>query len=200
MTACIFVAAITMTTSPAHSECLEDLLHEYTPIAGADTLSGVEEEGIWTVDELKGVLGREAASELHESRTWRSYKNPRLAMLCSLLIPGLGQLYNERPFKAAVAMGVETFYLSMIIQNYRNARREEALRDTFEYGSNYWYKHDWWTQEYKARSIDWAWWSAAVVVVVVLDAYIDAHLNDMNFKIEGGAGEGTGGLTLVVEF
>ncbi len=189
-----------VTSSPVHSEYLEGRKYRYVSIANADTLSGAEEEGIWTVDELKGVLGREAATELHESRTWRSYKNPRIAMLCSLLIPGLGQLYNERPFKAALAMGVETFYLSMIIQNYRNAKREEVQRDTFEYGSNNWYKHDWWTQEYKERSIDWAWWSAAVVVVVVLDAYIDAHLNDMNFKIESGAGGGTGGLTLVVEF
>ncbi len=175
---------------------------EYCPTTvhhvSGDTVS-VDETGIlWTQEELKEVL-TEQAGIVPEGATAKS-KNARVAMLCTLLFPGLGQMYNERPFKAIIAMSVETFYLSKILFNHRNARRAERHRDRLSYGSSEWNRQDWWIGEYKKRRLDWIWWSSGVLVVLMLDSYIDAHLYDMNIKVEGTAIEGGAGIQFVYTF
>lgn len=175
----------------------------------ADTIAAERQQPIWTMEELEEVLSDESAEEVFGGTSWQRRKNSRVAMLCSLLFPGLGQLYNERPLKTAVALGVSTFYLSRILLNYRYMKRAEKLRDSYPApGSEnatlpslqLWYNQDLWVQEYKERTIDWIWWSGAMVVVLVVDAYIDAHLHDMRFKLEGSSlGEG-GGVAVVVGF
>lgn len=165
-----------------------------------DTVSASTKEPVWTISELKDVLTVEAGGGIAVGTQWQRSKNARAAMLCALLFPGLGQLYNERPVKAMIAMGVETLYLSQILIEYRNAEREERIRDQFPRGSSQWKSHDLWVGEYKERSIDWVWWSAGAIVILVLDAYIDAHLHDMNVRLEGGAVGDGAGVSLVVGF
>lgn len=175
----------------------------------ADTIAAERRQPIWTMEELEEVLSDESAEEVFGGTSWQRRKNSRVAMLCSLLFPGLGQLYNERPLKTAVALGASTFYLSRILLNYRYMKRAEKLRDSYPTpGSEneplstiqLWYNQDLWVQEYKERTIDWIWWSGAMVVVLMVDAYIDAHLHDMRFKLEGSSlGEG-GGVAVVVGF
>jgi hypothetical protein len=167
--------------------------------AGIDTISVGERGRLWSMDELKEVLSEESKGGT-AGTSWQRNKNPRIAMLCALLFPGLGQLYNERTVKTALALGIETLYLSQILQNYRNAKRKEKLRDRSLYGTSQWREYDWWVGEYKERTIDWAWWSAGTLVVIILDAYIDAHLHDLKFKIEGRADEACAGVSFVIEF
>ncbi len=164
------------------------------------------------VDELKSILERETGEPVIEGTAWERKKNPKTAMLCALTIPGLGQIYNEKPLKAALAAGFEIFYLSRILHYYRLEKREEIVRDGFPrwittegespitYQNPRWTWHDLWVEEHKQDQIDYIWWSAGCILVIVLDAYIDAHLHDMNFRIEDSPLEDSAGLSLVVDF
>lgn len=168
------------------------------PTASGDTVRVGESGILWTKDELKDIL-TEQSGITPDGEAVKS-KNARVAMLCSLLFPGLGQMYNERPFKAIIAMGVETFYVSKILFNHRNAKRAERRRDSLPYGSSEWDRQNWWIDEYKERRLDWIWWSSGVLVILMLDAYIDAHLYDMNVRVEGTALEGGAGIRFVYAF
>ncbi|MCX5752292.1 MAG: DUF5683 domain-containing protein, partial [Candidatus Krumholzibacteria bacterium] len=154
---------------------------------------------LWTMDELKGVL-REETGGLKEGKEYRERKNGRVAMACAVLIPGLGQMYNEKPLKAAIALGLESYYLSQIAMNRRMREREKIIRDSFPPKSSPWKYHDGWVTEYWERSVDWIWWSGAVVLAVVIDAYVDAKLDDMRFKVEASASQGNVGVSLLVRY
>ena len=165
----------------------------------ADTLGGGEKKSLWKMDELKRVLGDETGT-LAPGVKYRERKNGRVAMACALLVPGLGQIYNEKPLKAAVALGAETFYVSRIFMNRRYWAREKVIRDAFPVDSYRWLIHDRWVKEYWERSIDWIWWSGATVLVIMIDAYVDAHLDDMRFRVEPRAMEEGVGLSFVVPY
>jgi len=141
---------------------------------------------IWGPERLKTLLQAQSVGLDTRSGRIKEEKNARLAMLCSLLFPGLGQLYNERPIKAAIAMGIETFYLGQILLNYRYAKREERLRDRYPPESYEYYVHNVWVDEYKARAVDWIWWSGGAIFLIIVDAYVDAHLYDMNVDVNAG--------------
>ncbi len=181
--------------------------------AVSDTSAGSEVKSTWTMEELKQVLTRETGEGLLEGTSWQREKNGRVAMLCTMLFPGLGQLYNERSIKTVIAAGVGTFYLSRILLNHRYAIREEKIRDqgpryvqrifgqdTLVFESSQWTYHNWMAKEYKERKIDWIWWSAGAMVVLILDAYVDAHIHDMKFKLEARTFEGGAGVSFVVNF
>jgi hypothetical protein len=161
--------------------------------AAVDTMMSV-----WSIDELNEVLTAESTVGGEPGRG--GAKNSQIAVLSALVFPGLGQVYNERPLKAAIAFGVEMFYYSQIYFEYRNAERERLERDRFEPGSPEWNEHDIWMNEYDERMIDWVWWSAFAILIVTLDAYVDAHLHDMNFQIESRALDRGAGLELVFDF
>ena len=165
----------------------------------ADTLGGGERKSVWKMDELKRVLGDETGT-LAPGVKYRERKNGRVAMACALLVPGLGQIYNEKPLKAAVALGAETFYMSRIFMNRRYWAREKVIRDAFPVDSYQWVIHDRWVKEYWERSVDWIWWSGAAVLVIMIDAYVDAHLDDMRFRVEPRAMEDGVGLSFVVPY
>jgi len=165
----------------------------------ADTLGGSEKKSVWKMDELKRVLGDETGT-LAPGVKYRERKNGRVAMACALLVPGLGQIYNEKPLKAAIALGAETFYMSRVLMNRRYWEREKVVRDTFPVDSYQWLIHDRWVKEYWERSVDWIWWSSAALLVVVIDAYVDAHLDDMRFRVEPRATDEGVGLSFVVPY
>ena len=164
------------------------------------------------MDLLKEMLDRETGEPSIEGPAWHRKKNPKLAMLSALVFPGLGQMYNEKPFKAVLAMGFEVFYLSRILHNYRLEKREIEIRDSYpKYIEtdgeesvqilNYpWREHNAWVEEYRERQVDYIWWSAGCIMVLVLDAYIDSHLHDMNFRIESSPLQEDPGLSLVIDF
>ncbi|MFQ5600740.1 MAG: DUF5683 domain-containing protein, partial [Candidatus Krumholzibacteriia bacterium] len=64
-----------------------------------------------------------------EKREWQRRKNPKLAMFSSFLVPGLGQLYNEREFWALVAAGVHIYFIGDIIVQARLANRYRTLKN-----------------------------------------------------------------------
>jgi hypothetical protein len=150
------------------------------------------------MDELKSILGAETAGLA--GKEYRQRRSGRVAMLCALAFPGLGQMYNEKPVKAAIAMGAETFYTLMIYQNRRLWSREKRIRDRYPVDSSDWRFHDAWVTEYWERSVDWIWWSSAAILVIVIDAFVDAHLDDMRFEIAPRSSRDGAGLELVLRW
>jgi len=167
--------------------------------AVADTSRAAKLAPAWPMDELKRVLkeetGRGAAGGGYTER-----KSGRVAMMCALLVPGLGQMYDEKPLKSAIALGLETYYLSHVFMNRRYWAREKEVRDSFPAKSYDWLSHDRYVTEYWERSIDWIWWSGAVVFAIVVDAYVDAKLYDMRFRVEPRPAERGVGLSFVVPY
>lgn len=159
---------------------------------------------IWTKDELKDVLKRQSGTPPEEEKTWKNSKNPKLAMLCALLMPGLGQIYNERPVKAVIAFGAETFYLSRVVLNKRYAERQRNLRDQYDPSDSTqvstWHFHDSRAIGYDDRALDWIWWAAGAIAVIVLDAYVDAHLHDMRIEVEKRPEEGDVVVMFTIKF
>ena len=84
--------------------------------------------------------------------------------------------------------------------NRRFQEREKIVRDSYPWGSSEWDYHDRWVTEYGERSVDWIWWSGAVVLAIVVDAYVDARLDDMRFKVEARADGEIVGMGLVVRY
>jgi hypothetical protein len=160
---------------------------------------GDDRKSVWKMDELKRVLGDETGTPVPGMK-YHERKSGRVAMACALLVPGLGQIYNEKPLKAAIALGVETFYLSRISMNRRYWAREKIVRDAFSVDDSRWTIHDRWVEEYWERSVDWIWWSGAALLVIVIDAYVDAHLDDMRFHVEPRGMEGGIGVSFVVPY
>jgi hypothetical protein len=164
-----------------------------------DTSAAASKRTLGTMDELKRVLGEETGG-IREGKAYKERKNGKVAMACAVLIPGLGQMYNEKPVKAAIALGLESYYLSQIVMYRRLREREILSRDVHDPRSLEWKDHNRWVTEYWERSVDWIWWSGAVVLGIVIDAYVDAKLDDMRFKVEPVASEGNVGLSLVVRY
>ncbi len=184
-------------TFPGRPGCFSR--ESWLPVSG-DTAEVELHDKLWTTEELKAMLVRESEGAIIEGTSWQRRKNAKVAMLCSFLVPGLGQFYNERPVKAMLVLGVETFYITKILENHRKAQRRERERDRFPADSPFWYKENIWVEEYKERTIDWIWWTAGAMVVIVLDAYVDAHLFDMRFGIEGQTAGEDAGLVFVLRF
>jgi len=170
-----------------------------TARARTDTIAAEDRKTLWSMDELKGVL-RDETGGSKEGAAYQERKSGRVAMACAVLVPGLGQIYNGKPIKAGIALGLETFYLSQIAMNRRMSAREKVLREAYPETSYQWKEHDRWATEYWERSIDWIWWSGAVILGIVIDAYVDAKLDDMRFKVEARASEGNVGLNLLVRY
>ena len=178
-------------------------------VSRADTTAKKDDKQDWSSDHIKQLLASETGEPDIEGTSWQKRKNPRTAMLCALAFPGLGQMYNEKPLKAVIAFGVETFYILNIAHNRREAQRYLEERDKYERyepcGEFTCENSDWkfnnaWYEEYKERTIDWVWWTSAVILVVMLDAYVDAHLHDMRFRMETAQRGDMTGFAVVVDF
>jgi hypothetical protein len=101
--------------------------------------------------------------------------SPTRAVLATPLFPGWGQLYSENSWRAALAFGVQMFYWSHLLMNDRKAARTQDYSETLApgplrqaYGLQ--------TEEYRERVRDFAWWSLGAMLIIALDAYVDAHL------------------------
>jgi hypothetical protein len=133
-----------------------------------------------------------------EKRAWQLRKSPRTAFASSLLVPGLGQLYNEREFWALVAAGVQFYYLGNIVieqrltNRYRNAVNadpsDREVRVLFEL--------------HRDNRIQSTWLYALAALVSGLQSMVDAHLHDFDdspLPLQVGPLPGGGGLQAAVQ-
>jgi len=137
-----------------------------------------------------------------QPRSWHKSKNARVALFSSLLVPGLGQLYNEREFWAVVAAGVEWYFIGDIIVQQRLTNRYRALKnlpidpdDPAQVAQQ---------QEYtvlfllhRDNRLQSTWLLGVTILLSGLQAYVDAHLFDFDadaaVRFEPISGSMTGG-------
>lgn len=94
-----------------------------------------------------------------------SVKSPTGAMIRSMIIPGWGQLYNKKIFKAMLIFCAETGLIANSIylnQKYKASKTE--LEREF-YINN--------------RNLS-NWWLVGVILFSMADAFVDAHLSDFD--------------------
>ena len=84
-------------------------------------------------------------------------KSPWRAVGRSALLPGWGQIYNERYVKAGIYFSINAYFAFQIIRNEIRWR---------EYKSEF----------YRSRRVEFTWYFALSYLVTMTDAYVDAYL------------------------
>ncbi|MGB9742253.1 MAG: DUF5683 domain-containing protein [candidate division WOR-3 bacterium] len=92
------------------------------------------------------------------------FRSPGRAVLLSLLVPGGGQIYTHRFWKAAVIAPAELGLGYLAYQENRRASQAFRQGDTVKY------------RYYQDRRNTWLWWTAATVVFSMADAYVSAQM------------------------
>lgn len=98
-------------------------------------------------------------------------RSPTGALLRSLAVPGWGQMYNKKYFKAIIVAGGQGVLLGSAIAEWKRASdaKNDASLPPFER-----------LEDYRLHTNNrnmLLWLFAAATVVSILDAYVDAHLS-----------------------
>ncbi|MCP4546003.1 MAG: hypothetical protein GY835_06010 [bacterium] len=111
-------------------------------------------------------------------------RNARLAMLTSLSFPGLGQLYNNEGWKTLLVFGWEAYYIARIVRDGRLADFYKRKADSLGEGETW---RGLGYEDLRARfnrrierETDYIWYSGALILASILDAYVFAHLHDFD--------------------
>jgi hypothetical protein len=129
--------------------------------------------------EVKAMLRRMGSSEVEGRTQWERKKNPKVAMLCSALLPGLGQTYNGRRLKVGLMVGFTSFYFGGAWNNYKRYEASIQRRDTLQPGTVAYANENARAEFWKEEARTYVWWSGAVWLIGILDSWIDAHLYDV---------------------
>jgi len=162
----------------------------------ADDLPGTQTKPdtsrVQTPEDLKKTMATVGLNEVPGLDEWQREKSAKVAVLSSMVFPGLGQAYNGRKWKAAIFAGLFTFYAGTAWVEYKKSEDFLNLRDNFPTGSTPWDNADQYYQFHNENSKDFMWWAGAVWFIGLLDAFVDAHLYDVRavdpeiFKSTGG--------------
>jgi len=101
-------------------------------------------------------------------------KSPFGAAVRSLLVPGLGQVYNGKKAKAFLAAAGEGFLIYSI---YNENKKYNAADNDKE------------RERYRDRRSTFEWWFLFILGISAVDAYVDAYLDrfeeNMNISLYG---------------
>jgi hypothetical protein len=115
--------------------------------------------------------------------------SPFRRSLRSAVVPGWGQLTNGKPKKAVVQFGVQSYLLTRIVIESRDAgqanRAADALRGMEDAAGEVDRLEAKAEDHYKRRRDLFFWWIVAAFYGA-LDAYVDAHLGDFEKDLEDG--------------
>jgi hypothetical protein len=161
----------------------------------ADTLGRDEEQGA-KERAIKREMARVGRSEVPGAHRWEREKSATVAMVSSMVLPGLGQLYNGRRIKTAVAVGVFTYYLGTAWLEQKNSQEHLKTRESLTPLSVAWRNEDILYQFHKENAVTYLWWSGAAWLITVLDAFVDAHLYDVR-AVTPAVTQGAGGTRYV---
>jgi len=96
-------------------------------------------------------------------------KSPTGAMIRSVIVPGWGQWYNQKKFKALLIFGTETGLLANSI--YLNQKYRASATD--------------WDREFYINNRNLStWWLVGTILFSVADAFVDAHLFNFDESID----------------
>jgi hypothetical protein len=130
-------------------------------------------------DQLKETMATVGLTRLPGGRDWQREKSAKVAVFSSMLLPGLGQAYNGRKWKSAIAFGLFTFYAGNAWVQHKKSEGFLGLRDSFPSNTPEWAITDEFYQFHKGNAGDYLWWAGAVWFIGLLDAFVDAHLFDV---------------------
>jgi hypothetical protein len=130
-------------------------------------------------DSTKKVLQRMGSNQAEGRTQWERQKNPKVAMLCHTLLPGLGQVYNGRRLKVGLMVGFASYYYGNAWLNYKQWHAAEARRDLYEEGTREFNHENDLAGFYEEEARSFLWWSGAVWLLGLIDSWIDAHLYDV---------------------
>ncbi len=102
--------------------------------------------------------------------------SPTRAVLVTPLFPGWGQLYARSGWRAALAWGATGFYGAHLLRNDRRAARWQERSRLLPEGSAARLTAAAYADEFRERVRDYAWWELGALLIIALDAYVDAHL------------------------
>ena len=155
------------------------------PVRAQDQVAPAEDPTPATVDTMATVVAdtqavpspNPVALELEpEVDLWDTGVSPTAAVLMTPVFPGWGQLYAENSWRGALSFGIELFYWTKMLSADRRAVRARDFARNFEADDpNYTFYNNV-AEENWEQMRDWAWWSAGVLLIIALDAYVGAHL------------------------
>ena len=108
-------------------------------------------------------------------------KSPALAMLCSAVLPGAGQFYNQSYWKVPVVLGLGLYFASTWLdqnrrtQDYRQKYADSLLTNPL-LADTYLRERDF----YKQQRDTFAWYFVILYILNIADAYVDASLFDFD--------------------
>jgi hypothetical protein len=125
-------------------------------------------------DDLARIPGVTSSTDNpYDSQKVKEWPNPTTTLLKSMVVPGWGQITNRRYFKAALAIGLETWFLAGTIYNWGKANDALAkFKEDPENNVQYYFDY----QFYWGNRSDFIWLLGLTVFVSMFDAYVDAHL------------------------
>jgi hypothetical protein len=120
---------------------------------------------------VQGADTSSLAADTSVSGKKSNLRSPTGALLRSLAIPGWGQAYNKKYFKAIIVAGGQGVLLGSAIAEWKRA--SDAKNDTSL--SSFQRLEDYRLHTNNRNMLLWLY--AAATVVSILDAYVDAHLS-----------------------
>ncbi len=104
------------------------------------------------------------------------YQKPTVALVKSMLVPGLGQLGNRRYVKALFFAGLESWLIASTLHHgslANDAREAYLAADDLSIRRSHYYDYD---AKRKNRN-KYAWFAGLTIFISMFDAYVDAHLS-----------------------
>ena len=102
--------------------------------------------------------------------------NATAAVLMTPVFPGWGQLYSDNGWRAVLAFGTEMWFWSRMLMFDRKAVRMKVREDEATNATTLSY-YQYQIEEYWELMRDNAWWSGGALLIIAVDAYVDAHLH-----------------------
>jgi hypothetical protein len=102
--------------------------------------------------------------------------NATAAVLVTPVFPGWGQLYSDNGWRAVLAFGAEMWFWSRMVMYDRKAVRLKLHEDLTDNDISRAFYHGL-IGEYWEMMRDNAWWSGGALLIIAVDAYVDAHLH-----------------------
>jgi hypothetical protein len=171
-------------------------------LLNARPLSGqIQSAGAPRADSVRVLKGADSAARGIDTlrRAALPRKSPGLAMLCSALIPGAGQFYNQSYWKVPIVFGLGLYFASTWLdqnrrtQDFRGKYAASLVANPADPFTTDTYLRE--RDFYKQQRDTFAWYFVILYFVNVADAYVDASLFDFDVGtdltlhvIPGGAG------------
>lgn len=102
----------------------------------------------------------------------KQWPNPTITLVKSMVVPGWGQITNRRYLKAAIAIGLETWFIYGVA--YEWTKMNDALDRLRTDSTDFQAFPDY--NFHRGNRADYLWSLGITVFVSMFDAYVDAHL------------------------